>query len=252
MDMGWLINGQETDTFTVSSGAVVGHLLNASNAGYLKLDWPNMRVIAHDQGYQGRVYETHWSGPGDRAEVERLPGNEPILVDNQPFSLNGGESYQPKETLFSLVPLGDAPPAPAPLWEELEPDDQSAYLSKSSNFTYVFHGDNRTNTWMLNGQIYPDVTPFEAQNDTTVVIEVRNVSATNHPFHMRHAFQVIARNGEPVDSRNLHDTIDVAISETLRLKVDLTNPGDWMVHCHILPHAYAGMMTFMMILNDQS
>ena len=103
---------------------------------------------------------------------------------------------------------------------------------------------------MLNGETFPHVTPFDAQNDTTVIIEVRNLSATNHPFHMHgHAFQVIARNGEPVDSRNRHDTVDVAIFETLRLRVDLTNPGDWMVHCHILPHAYAGMMTFMTVRN---
>ena len=248
--MHWLINGQETDTFTVSSGAVVrGHLLNASNAGYLKLEWPNIRVIAHDQGYQGRVYQDALLlGPGDRAEVEWLPGDEPILVDNQPFSLNGGESYHSKETLFSLVPLGDAPPASPQVWLEEEQSDQGEYLLKSADFTYVFHGDSRTSTWMLNGETYPDVTPFEAQNDTTAIIEVRNLSATNHPFHMHgHAFQIISRNGEPVDSRNRHDTIDVAIYETLRLRVELTNVGDWMVHCHILPHAYAGMMTFMTV-----
>ena len=78
---------------------------------------------------------------------------------------------------------------------------------------------------MLNGETYPDVTPFEAQNDTTAIIEVRNLSATNHPFHMHgHAFQVIARNGEPVDSRNRHDTIDVAISRHFACELSLPIP----------------------------
>ena len=58
---------------------------------------------------------------------------------------------------------------------------------------------------------------FDAQNDITVIIEVRNLSATNHPFHMHgHAFQVIARNGV------------ITIFETLRLRVELTKTG-WFI-----------------------
>ena len=148
-------------------------MLNASNAGYLKLDWPNIRVIAHDQGYQGRPTKTLLLGPGDRAEVEWLPGDEPILVDNHP-SHQWRRELSPKETLFSLVPLGTHHPHPSGLEEE-EQSDQGEYLLKSADFTYVFHGDSRTSTWMLNGETYPDVTPFEAQNDTTAIIEVRNL-----------------------------------------------------------------------------
>ena len=101
---------------------------------------------------------------------------------------------------------------------------------------------------MLNGETFPEVTPYESSVGKTVVLEVRNLSSSHHPFHMHgHPFQVIARNGQAVDPRNLHDTIDVALYETLLLKVQFTRPGDWMVHCHILPHAYAGMMTYMNI-----
>ena len=249
-DLHWLINGSQDDTFDVSSGAVVrGHLLNASNTGYLQLTSPNMRIIAHDQGYQGRDYSGPLIlGPGDRAEVEWLPGNEPILVDNKPFSINGGDTYKEGETLFSLVPLGNAVPAQSQVWEERATEDYSEFIQTSADFTYVFHGDSRTNVWMLNGQTFPDVTPFETNIGQTVIIEVRNLSSTHHPFHMHgHAFQVIARNGVPIDSRNLHDTIDVGIYETLRLRVELSRPGEWMVHCHILPHAYAGMMSYMKI-----
>ena len=43
------------------------------------------------------------------------------------------------------------------------------------------------------------------------------------------------------------DTINVGIRETLRLLVPATNPGDWMAHCHILPHATDGMMTVLRV-----
>ncbi len=248
--MHWLINGSTKDTFEVSSGAVVrAHLLNASNAGYLHLNSEGMRVIAHDQGYQGTVHDGPLVlGPGDRAEVEWLPGADPILVDHRPFSLNGGVTYMPEETLFSLVPLGDAPAASPSAMPVSTPEYKDYWTTKSADFTYVFHGDSRTNSWMLNGESFPDVTPFRTNVGREVIIEVRNLSSTNHPFHTHgHPFKVVSRNGNPVDPRNLHDTIDVAIFETMRLVVNTYNPGEWMVHCHILPHAYAGMMTYMIV-----
>jgi FtsP/CotA-like multicopper oxidase with cupredoxin domain len=41
----------------------------------------------------------------------------------------------------------------------------------------------------------------------------------------------------------MEDTINVAIHQTIRLRLIPDNPGHWMVHCHILPHADEGMMT---------
>ncbi len=38
-----------------------------------------------------------------------------------------------------------------------------------------------------------------------------------------------------------------AIRDRVRLKVLADNPGDWMTHCHILPHAGDGMMTVLRV-----
>ena len=43
------------------------------------------------------------------------------------------------------------------------------------------------------------------------------------------------------------DTINVRIRERVRLRIVADNPGDWMSHCHILPHAEDGMMTVLRV-----
>jgi len=45
----------------------------------------------------------------------------------------------------------------------------------------------------------------------------------------------------------LEDTINVRMMQSVRLRVPATNPGDWMAHCHILPHATEGMMTVLRV-----
>ena len=37
------------------------------------------------------------------------------------------------------------------------------------------------------------------------------------------------------------------IRERVRLRIVADNPGDWMSHCHILPHAEDGMMTVLRV-----
>jgi FtsP/CotA-like multicopper oxidase with cupredoxin domain len=65
-----------------------------------------------------------------------------------------------------------------------------------------------------------------------------------HPFHVHGAgrFLVLARDG--VQERNLvwKDTVLVRTGETVDILLDVTNPGRWMVHCHIAEHHESGMM----------
>ena len=75
-------------------------------------------------------------------------------------------------------------------------------------------------------------------------IRFSNDSARLHPIHMHGMFfRLLARNGEPVDEPFFRDTVLVHGRETVDLGVVPTDVGQWMVHCHILEHAEAGMMT---------
>lgn len=63
-----------------------------------------------------------------------------------------------------------------------------------------------------------------------------------HPIHLHgQRFLVLARNGVPSDRLAWKDTAIVPVGGTLELLVEMTNPGKWMLHCHIAEHLSAGM-----------
>lgn len=75
-------------------------------------------------------------------------------------------------------------------------------------------------------------------------VRFTNESARIHPVHMHGMFfRVLARDGVPVDEPFFRDTVLVHPREQVDIGVVPTDAGTWMMHCHILEHAEAGMMT---------
>jgi len=55
-------------------------------------------------------------------------------------------------------------------------------------------------------------------------------------------FTVLAKNGHPLTGSPVHtETVLVGPHETWDVAFRADNPGIWMLHCHILEHAAAGM-----------
>lgn len=46
----------------------------------------------------------------------------------------------------------------------------------------------------------------------------------------------------PTRHREWRDTVLVAPDEQIEIGFVADNPGDWMLHCHVLEHQAAGMM----------
>ncbi|HSR41055.1 MAG TPA: multicopper oxidase family protein [Longimicrobiales bacterium] len=65
----------------------------------------------------------------------------------------------------------------------------------------------------------------------------------NHPIHIHgQRFLVLSMDG--VESSNLvwKDTAILPVGSTMDLLVEMSNPGTWMMHCHIAEHLHSGMM----------
>ena len=66
----------------------------------------------------------------------------------------------------------------------------------------------------------------------------------NHPVHVHgQRFVVLARDDVPNNNLVWKDTAIVPVGSTMDILVEMSNPGDWMLHCHIAEHLHAGMMT---------
>jgi FtsP/CotA-like multicopper oxidase with cupredoxin domain len=68
--------------------------------------------------------------------------------------------------------------------------------------------------------------------------------AMAHPIHIHgQRFLILSRSGVPSDNMAWKDTAVIPVGETVELLVEMSNPGRWMIHCHIAEHLGSGMMT---------
>lgn len=79
------------------------------------------------------------------------------------------------------------------------------------------------------------------------LVNTRNaLHAMQHPIHLHgQRFVIVAVNGVATDPahRVWKDTALLPAGGTLDLVVEFSNPGHWMLHCHIAEHLESGMMT---------
>ncbi len=133
---------------------------------------------------------------------------------------------------------------PAFAWSNRAPTPDPTH----TDVLYTLTGSDHEGVWLINGQTFSQMTPTTVPLESTRVIEVRNLSRTEHPFHLHgHGFEVLSTDGVPPPHYTFEDTINVKIRQRVRLLLRADNPGDWMAHCHILPHAGSGMMTVLRV-----
>lgn len=107
----------------------------------------------------------------------------------------------------------------------------------------TLNGDMARYVWTLNGQAWPRIAPLEVKEGERVEIALVNETGMAHPMHLHgHVFQVVAIDGAPLAGAR-RDTVLVGPGQTIAVQFDAAYPGYWMLHCHVLYHQAAGMMT---------
>jgi FtsP/CotA-like multicopper oxidase with cupredoxin domain len=243
----WTVNGLHDAVFPASAGERIRvRAVNVSNTGYLDLTWSGLRWIASDQGLLAALEQPDSTvlAPGDRSDFEWLIGDSFEII-NRPFSLLGAPAVNVDVRLFDVdVAAPGEPPAPLDWpFDGAGPSPDPGW----SDILYALHGDPHTGVWTINGEEFPDITIETLPLGQWAIIELRNISQTAHPFHLHgQTFELLSIDGVAPEHRRLEDTIDVAPYTIVRIGLMPDNPGDWMAHCHILPHAH-GMMTVLRV-----
>jgi FtsP/CotA-like multicopper oxidase with cupredoxin domain len=78
----------------------------------------------------------------------------------------------------------------------------------------------------------------------TAVVRMINKTAWPHSmhFHGHHVREISHSSREP--QRYWRDTVFMRPSETVTIAFKAHNPGNWMLHCHMLGHQRGGMSTW--------
>lgn len=84
-----------------------------------------------------------------------------------------------------------------------------------------------------------------------IVNDPKSMHPMQHPIHFHgQRFLVLATNGVIEPNPVWVDTALVATGDSVDILLEASNPGIWMVHCHILEHAESGMMLPFMVTED--
>lgn len=76
-----------------------------------------------------------------------------------------------------------------------------------------------------------------------IINDANSAHPMQHPIHFHgQRFLVLSVDGKPNQNLVWKDTVLVPKGQTVDILLDVTNPGDWMIHCHIAEHLTNGMM----------
>jgi FtsP/CotA-like multicopper oxidase with cupredoxin domain len=103
--------------------------------------------------------------------------------------------------------------------------------------------------WAIDGKTWPqmgheNLPPplMDLARGTTVRIELANTTPHVHPMHLHgHSFKVLSAN-KLKRPEHWADTVLVMPEERVEIAFVADNPGNWMIHCHIVEHQDTGMM----------
>ncbi len=271
------VNGQIAEDVPVTPGERIRlRIVNVANARIFRLIFTGHRPwLAAIDGHpvpprqfdEGQLI----IAPGSRADLiidmTGKTGDRFTVIDNSPEGIR----YRLADLAYGPTPATPPPARRAPeAWAENplpEPDlDTATRLelvmeggAMGGLESALYKGEKLTGrelarqhgmVWSFNGEVHPPMQygehshpMFTFKKGESVILAIRNDTAFEHPIHLHgHTFRVLTRNGKPAPDQPWQDTVLLTVDGEAEIAFVADNPGDWMLHCHIMEHQKSGMM----------
>ena len=253
------LNGVVPDFFPVRAGERLRlRLINASSARVYGLNFEGHEpwVIALD----GHPVTPHWFqrvvlGPGMRADLildcTAAPGSLHRVVDD----FYRGRAYEllkirygdekPLRQSFEPAPRLDANPVKQP---DLSGQRHRIVFGGGMMGAMPSQSEHKGVFWTVNGRAmrhggHDEPPLLSLKLGQSYVVELVNDTAWHHPVHLHgHVFRVLSKNGNEALPRQFADTTLLDPHSRAEIAFVADNPGNWMLHCHVLEHQATGMM----------
>lgn len=160
-------------------------------------------------------------------------------------ALTGPKIDHSKHVHMTAYNREDNPNMPNIQWDDIGQTDQMNTTTKVD--WQLLDLDTR--------KVNMDIDDWNFKKGDLVKISIQNdpnaEHIMQHPIHFHgQRFVVLDRNGVPTNNKVWKDTTLVLPGETITILVEMTNPGEWMTHCHIAEHLHAGMMLSFTVADD--
>jgi FtsP/CotA-like multicopper oxidase with cupredoxin domain len=249
------VNGRTDEVLKVRAGERVRlRLLNTANGRVFVPSFGELspKIIAVDGKYLARPIELERFelAPGNRLDLDL----EMNVSSSARFEVRDLFSERRPNRLAAieidgLVEKANTFASPArarvPAWQDFD----SAKIDKEINLDAAAGGPLGI-AWRFNGvahtahdhHAHPPLMVME--EGAFHRLRFVNKSFRLHPIHLHGMFfRLLVRNGRSVDEPFFRDTVLIHAEETIDIGVVPFDAGRWMMHCHVLEHAEAGMMS---------
>lgn len=149
-------------------------------------------------------------------------------------------------TMKAMPPMAgmqgmDDPERPGSPYEKLRAL-RSTVISDSRplrEYTFRLQGDMIRFVWTLDGKTFSEADMINVRQGDKVRFTFINDSMMHHPMHLHgHFFRLVTSAGNLSPMKH---TIDVPPMTSHTIEFAADEPGDWMMHCHVLYHLAIGM-----------
>ena len=248
-----LVNGKPDATLNLRRGSSVRlRLVNVANGRFFNLRLPGhvWRVIGTDGGLVAKPYDTAQLliAPGERYDVMVIAnGAASSVVDLMTDAYERGhESGMRPPMAVAHVRFTDEPALVGRSLPDAFPP-VAALPDSGKSVPILLDEATRDGelVFTVNDAVFPNVPKVMVENNGIRILDVKNDSEMDHPFHLHgFFFQLLEKNGvrQPLESMGNKDTIIIPGKSAMKLVSRFDEPGHWMYHCHILEHAEGGMM----------
>ena len=104
--------------------------------------------------------------------------------------------------------------------------------------------------WTIDGKKFSDkdFEPLKVQYGERIRLKFVNESMMAHPMHLHGMFMQLENGQSAADMPNKH-TVIVPPGKTVTALLTADELGEWAIHCHLLYHMSAGMMSKLIVAN---
>jgi FtsP/CotA-like multicopper oxidase with cupredoxin domain len=205
-------------------------------------------IVTPPAGMYAQFLTRHYdNGPAGNTDSYRVLANIRSLADAPAASrrVPDGTASASPQRFSGLASLRPARTRTLYFSEKFE---DPAHPKRNASY-FLTAGDATPKVFDMNFKV-PNLT---ATQGTVEDWTIENRAQESHAFHIHQLhFQLLERDGKPVNESALRDTIDLPYWDghsagypSVKIRMDFRNPniiGTFLYHCHILEHEDGGMM----------
>ncbi|MBH2002215.1 MAG: copper resistance system multicopper oxidase [Moraxellaceae bacterium] len=198
------------------------------HSGHGQMDMSKMDHSAHTQMTMGEM---------DHSQHQAAASSTKVSIDHVQGWANAATPVNQKALNYADL-------------KSLQPQPESYRRPAERELVIRLGGTMERYIWTIDGKKFsdPDFKPLTVRYGERIRLKFVNESMMAHPMHLHGMFMQLENGQALQDMPNKH-TVIVPPGKTVTALLTADELGEWAIHCHLLYHMSAGMMSKLIVAN---